>query len=283
MQLTTSMKGMVEASVRYVKQNALAGRAEQLTTWSDYQQLAITWRDEVANLRLHQTTHQRPIDRFQDERTALRALPTLPFDTDEVVSTIATPHARVNFDGNRYSVPADVVRQPVTIRASAEQVRILYQGGEVACHERCYQRGQLIVQAEHRLQALQLRQRVRASHLEETFQALGEAACEFLLKLQARPIKTTYHIRRLLNLVRLYGREEVLAAIALAHQYQTYDAAYVETLLLQERRRKELPSPTPLRPKRQELIDEIDLEEPDPATYDRLIEDDEESEPETDD
>ena len=83
--------------------------------------------------------------------------------------------------------------------------------------------------------------------------------------------------------MRLYGREEVLAAIALAHQYQTYDAAYVETLLLQERRRKELPSPTPLRPKRQELIDEIDLEEPDPATYDRLLEDDEESEPETDD
>jgi hypothetical protein len=28
-------KGMVEAKVRYVKQNALAGRAEELTTWDD--------------------------------------------------------------------------------------------------------------------------------------------------------------------------------------------------------------------------------------------------------
>ncbi|NLF72802.1 MAG: hypothetical protein GX575_27520 [Candidatus Anammoximicrobium sp.] len=45
---------------------------------------------------------------------------------------------------------------------------------------------------------------------------------------------------------------------------------YVETLVLQERRRRELPSPTPLRPKRQELIDEIQLDEPDPAAYDRL-------------
>jgi len=50
----------------------------------------------------------------------------------------------------------------------------------------------------------------------------------------------------------------------------TYDAAYVETLVLQERRRRELPSSTPLCLKRQELIDEIQLEDPDPAAYDRL-------------
>ena len=62
-----------------------------------------------------------------------------------------------------------------------------------------------------------------------------------------------------------------MAAIAQAHQYQTYDAAYVETILLQERRRRELPSPTPVCPKRQELIDDIELEDPDPATYDRLF------------
>ena len=84
------------------------------------------------------------------------------------------------------------------------------------------------------------------------------------------PIKPTVHLRRLLGLVRLYGRMEVLAAVGLALQYQTYDAAYVETLLLQERRRRELPSPTPLQPKRRELIEDIHLEEPDPARYDRL-------------
>lgn len=37
-------KGIVEAGVRYVKRNALAGREEKLITWSDYQQLAVTWR-----------------------------------------------------------------------------------------------------------------------------------------------------------------------------------------------------------------------------------------------
>ena len=40
--------------------------------------------------------------------------------------------------------------------------------------------------------------------------------------------------------------------------------------MLQERRRRELPSPTQLRPRREELIEEIDLDEPDPGVYDRF-------------
>lgn len=79
-------KGVVEASVRYVKRNALEGRSEMLVRWEDYGQLASTWRDEVANVRLHQTTKQRPVDRFEQERGLLRLLPALAFDTDEVVA-----------------------------------------------------------------------------------------------------------------------------------------------------------------------------------------------------
>ncbi len=275
-------KGIVEAGVRYVKYNALQGRAEELTTWRDYQELAVRWRDEVANLRLHQATGQRPIDRFEQERSRLRALPPLPFDTDEIVAAVVNSHARVRFDGNRYSVPPDYLGKPVTIRAGAESVRVIHEGREIACQQRSYARGKRISQSEHKLQALQRRQRNRGHHLEEAFDALGEVAREFHLKLQTRPIKTTRHLRRLLNLVRLYGRSEVLAAIARAHQYQTYDAAYVETILLQERRRRELPSPTPLRPQRQELIDEIDIEDPDPAIYDRLLGTDEQEQEEDD-
>jgi len=264
-------KGMVEAKVRYVKHNALQGRAEQLTSWEDYQRLAVRWRDEVANVRVHQATGERPVDRFGQERSCLRALPSIRLDTDEIVATVVNSHARVKFDGNRYSVPADVVGKPVTIRADAESVRVIHEGRDIARHQRSYARGRRISQAEHQLQARQRRRRTRGRHLEESFDALGEVARQFHLKLQTRPVKTTHHLRRLLSLVRVYGRGEVLAAIARAHEYQTYDAAYVETILLQQRRRQELPSPTPLRPKRQELIDEIEVEDPDPATYDRLL------------
>ena len=78
------------------------------------------------------------------------------------------------------------------------------------------------------------------------------------------------HLRRILNLVHLYGRRDVVAAITQANQWLTFDAAYVETILLQDRRRRELPSPTQVRPRREELLEETDLEEPNPAVYDRL-------------
>ena len=118
-------KGIVEAGVRYVKRNALQGRAEELTCWEDYQKLASYWRDAVANVRIHQTTKERPLDRFEKERDLLRPLPAAPFDTDEVVSVVVDPHARVKFDGNRYSVPPEVARKTAMLRASQTQVRII--------------------------------------------------------------------------------------------------------------------------------------------------------------
>jgi transposase len=274
-------KGIAEASVRYVKHNALKGRDEELSCWEDYPPFATYWLNEVANVRIHQTTKERPVDRLQKEQGLLRPLPGLPFDTEEVASAVVTAHARIKFDSNRYSVPPDLARKTIVVRADATQVRVLYEGREMARHPRCYERGQLICQAEHRLEALKRRSRQRANHVEETFDALGPEAQTFHLELRKRPLKTTVHLRRLLNLVRLYGRAEVLAAIRRAIEYQTYDAAYVETILLQERRRRELPSPTPLRPKRQELIDDIDLEEPDPGAYERLLDDPDKEDPDS--
>jgi len=50
----------------------------------------------------------------------------------------------------------------------------------------------------------------------------------------------------------------------------------VENLLLAERRRRQLPTPTLPTPQRRELIDDIELEAADPALYDRFCHDTEE-------
>jgi transposase len=263
-------KGLVEGSVRYVKHNALAGRTDELLRFEDYLALAPTWRDQVANRRLHETTRERPLDRFQQERGLLRPLPTLPFDTDEIVPAIVSPHARIAFDSNRYSVPPQFVRRPITIRANRDELRLLHEGQTVAQHVRCYERRQLLVLPEHRLAALTLRQPPAQQTLEQDFDAWGPEARAFHLNLNSRPVKTHVHLRRLLNLAQIYGRTEVLAAISRAVALQTYDAAYVENILLAERRRRQLPTPTLPTPQRRELIDDIDLEPANPAFYDRF-------------
>jgi transposase len=263
-------KGIVEGGVRYVKHNALAGRQAELTRFEDYLDLAPLWRDQVANVRMHESTKERPVDRFQRERSLLRALPAIPFDADEVVPAVVSPHARIQFDGNRYSVPPQLARRSVTIRANRDQVRVLHEGRALAQHVRCYQRRQLIVLPDHKLAALALSRRSRSSACEQEFDALGPEARQFHLQLKRQPVKTGVHLRRLLGLARLYGPAELVGAISRALELATYDAAYVENLLLAERRRRQLPTPTLPTPKRRELIDETQLEPADPAIYDRF-------------
>lgn len=263
-------KGVVEGGVRYVKHNALTGRAHELLCFADYLALASYWRDDVANVRKHESTHERPVDRFEQERALLRPLPSIPFDTDEVVPAVVSPHARIEFDGNRYSVPPQFTRRPITVRANRDELRLLHEGQVVAQHVRSYERRQLIVLPDHRLAALALRQRSRPNSLEQEFDAWGPEAREFHLGLNRRPVKTGIHLRRLLDLAKLYGRTEVLGAITRALELATYDAAHVENLLLAERRRRQLPTPTIPTPKRSELIDEIELDPADPSLYDRF-------------
>jgi transposase len=263
-------KGVVEGSVRYVKHNALTGRAEQLLRFEDYLALAPYWRDQVANVRRHESTHERPLDLWEEERVRLRPLPAIPFDTDEVVPAIVNPHARIAFDGNRYSAPPQFVRKPLTLRANRDELRLLHEGQVVAQHVRSYERGQVLVLPEHRLAALSLRQRPRQQALERDFDAWGPEARAFHLGLNSRPVKTGVHLRRLLKLAQVYGRTEVVAAISRAVALATYDAAYVENLLLAERRRRQLPTPTIPTPRRRELIDAIELEPADPAFYERF-------------
>ena len=263
-------KGIVEGGVRYVKRNALAGRGDELVGFDDYVAFAPRWRDEIANVRLHETTRQRPVDRFQQERSLLRALPAIPFDTDEIVPAVVSPHARIEFDANRYSVPPHLARQTVTVCADGEEVRIVHQGRVVAQHVRCYERRQLIVLSDHRLAARTMSRRSQSSALEQAFDALGPEARQFHLHLRSQPVKTGVHLRRLLGLARVYGSAEVLSAIARALELASYDAAAVENLLLAERRRRQLPTPTLPTPQRRELIDDIELEPADPGLYDRF-------------
>ncbi len=79
--------------------------------------------------------------------------------------------------------------------------------------------------------------RSRSSALEQAFDALGPEARQFHLHLKRQPVKTSVHLRRLLGLgASLIVRPEVLSAIAKALEFAAYDAAYVENLLLAERR-----------------------------------------------
>ena len=266
-------KGLVENTVRYVKGNALAGREDELQSWDDYRHLAIHWRDSVANVRMHDRLGEKPIDRFTLEKQSLRPLPSIGYQSDEMLLTEVRSTAQVEFDCNRYTVPPRLARKTVKLLARSDTIRILHQGEQVASHPRSYSKRETIADPQHQLEALQMRRKQGASELEAKFMALGKEATEFQLALSKKPIRTSVHIKRILQLVGLYGREDVLKAMREALHYQTVDAAYVESLVVQARRKASLPSPTTVQPKRKELI-QLELEIPDPGRYDRFTQED---------
>jgi len=58
-------KGKVESGVKYVKRNFLPGRV--FRDLADFNEQLVAWQAEIADVRIHGTVHERPIERFARE------------------------------------------------------------------------------------------------------------------------------------------------------------------------------------------------------------------------
>jgi transposase len=140
-------KGLVERPVGYIKGNFWAAR--HFTSLEDLQAQADTWRDEKANVRDHSTLHERPVDRFEREKSALLPLPSDLWIPPDVRFAKVTSQGLIHVDGNQYSVPALLARQQVSVHLSATSVVIYHQQQIVATHHRCWGRHRLFEQPDH--------------------------------------------------------------------------------------------------------------------------------------
>ena len=93
-------KGKIENTIKYIRQNFWPLRS--FKDLEDFPIQADHWRDRVANLRIHGTTGQRPIDRFQPDR--LKPLPEILPDDRETNPAKVHKDFSVRFDGNGPSV-----------------------------------------------------------------------------------------------------------------------------------------------------------------------------------
>jgi transposase len=127
-------KGKVEPSVKYVKANFFAARDgdDADDTRRDLQR----WTDEIANTRIHGTTHRRPIDLFAEERAALLAIPDRPFELVTWHQGRVHLDTHVAFDKRLYSVPWPLIGQLVWVRATSTTVVVFADDERVTTHDR---------------------------------------------------------------------------------------------------------------------------------------------------
>jgi len=142
-------KGKTENGVGYVKRNAIAGRS--FSSWEALEAHLEAWTRDVADVRVHGTTGETPIDRFQRaEAKALKPIAGVaPFHaTRELIRRVQSDCA-VEIDGNAYSVPWRLIGETVRATITDGVVRIHHGIHEVAVHPICSGRRRRVIDPGH--------------------------------------------------------------------------------------------------------------------------------------
>jgi transposase len=141
-------KGKVESGVKYLKRNFAPGR--HFHDLDDFNAQLAAWQLEVADLRIRGTTHQRPIDRFAEEATALVPVAGQgSFLQAMVRERVVADDWLVSLDGNRYSVPFGLIGKTVQVVREGGTWVMRYRGRVVAEHPVLSGRARLSVHHEH--------------------------------------------------------------------------------------------------------------------------------------
>lgn len=133
----------------YVKRNAIAGH--HFASREELRAHLMRWVREVADVRMHGTTGEPPIERFErDECAALKPLAAkAPFLQVRELTRRVHSDACIELDTNRYSVPWKLIGESVTVVVAERQVRVLYAGQEVACHAQSPLRRATVIERGH--------------------------------------------------------------------------------------------------------------------------------------
>jgi hypothetical protein len=141
-------KGKVESGVKYVKRNFIPGRV--FADLADFNDQLLAWQVEVADVRVHGTTHERPIDRFAREAGALvHTLDQPSFFQALRRERVVADDWLVAIDANRYSVPWRLIGKTVTVVRVGARWQISHGGEVVAEHPVLMGRHQVQVDPAH--------------------------------------------------------------------------------------------------------------------------------------
>jgi transposase len=258
-------KGKIEKGViHYVRHNFWPLR--EFKNLDDLQAQADHWRDTVANVRLHATTGQRPIDRAKDE--VLTPLPDLLPDCRETAMAKVHTDFSIRFDANSYSTPPWTVGKQVLVKADNHTLTVYLKDKAIVSHQRSWQRKQRVELPGHREAAIKGMHRQWQSAEVSAFAALGEDARLYLLSLAKASLPIKKNVARLLALKDTYGSIALIGAVRRALLKNAYGAQYIENILRQENTPIKHHPPVYLQDQR---LNHIRLEEPNLAEFDAFV------------
>ena len=257
-------KGKIERSIQYIRQNFWPART--FSDLMDVQNQVNQWRDNVANVRIHQTTGEKPIDRFVG--VVPKPLPEGLPDCRETETVLVHKDYAVIFDGNQYTAPPWTVGKHLILKADYNTVTLYHLQKQVTAHFRSWERKQRIELPSHREQVKKLQNKLWRERDIALLSSLCPEAVDYLSAIAEgrQPVKKTATI--LLSLKDKYGEAALICAIRKAIAHKAYGAEYIRNILHQENTPKKQHPPVKLK---NEELNNIRLAEPSLAEYDAYI------------
>ncbi len=144
-------KGKVESGVKYIRRNFLCGlQGREPGGLSDFNAQLRAWVWEVANQRVHGTTHESVAERWKSEQSSLQPVdgrPPYPYVDDELRKVARD--AYVSWQGSRYSVPWEYAGRSVWVRERGDDLEVHYGRDRIASHGQARHKHLVVTQAEH--------------------------------------------------------------------------------------------------------------------------------------
>jgi len=194
---------------------------------------------QTGNYRIHGTTRERPVDRWEPEKPRLIALPPTDFLPTRIEERPVAKDCTVAVLGNRYTVPPQYVGQKVTVLITPKAIRFFNRRREPIAEHRIPQgKGKIVINEAHYDDLRKTRNRETRTAIEQRFLDSFPGEQAFLEGLH-RHVKSIapLHLKQLQALLEQFTREQVQHAIQRAVQHGTCTTPYVEEVL-----RRQFPS-----------------------------------------
>jgi transposase len=275
-------KGRVERQIRFLRDRFFAAR--QFRDVGDLNAQFLHWRDQWAHARPCPGDPDKSVaEALEEERPRLLRLPEHPFECELVLPKCSGKTPYLRFDRNDYSIPPELVRRPLTLVATHEEIRVLEGGEPVARHRRSYDRGQTIEDPRHIAALVAFKREGGGAKGRDRLLAVLPGAEAFFEKVLEREVPLAQATAQLTRLLDEYGAVQTNAALEIALQRDTPSLSSLALWLEQERRRQHPVPRIPLRLPDRPGVRDLHVTPHNLETYDALTKNSNDPDPDPED
>jgi transposase len=223
-------KPLVERSFWELERSFFNGR--EFRDFEDLKAQLQQWMTTVSDVRRNPRTRNTPLERFVEEKPALRPLPAHDYDTARVVYRVCDIMGFIAWEANRYSLPYEHVTDILPVRIT--QTELFVYAADlclIARHElQPKGAGETVTLPGHR--PSRHRPAAELDQLRKAFQELGPQAEGFLRGLEQKHRSAAHHARHILALRQRYDTSDVLEALSHAQAFGAFNHDAIERILV---------------------------------------------------